>query len=125
MATKLLFVYGTLKRGLRNNHLLAGQEFLSAAHTLPYYRLYDHGPHPCLVEDRRRAVAVRGEIWRVEDTAFACLDEFEGVPDLFVRREIKVEGISTPVFAYFFQGDISAMTDCGDAWPPGAHGACS
>lgn len=112
-----IFIYGTLKRGRRNNDLLAGQHFQEEARTLPHYRLYNSGPYPCLVEDRRRGVAVRGEIWRVEETALARLDELEDVPRLFVRREIRVEGVSTTVFAYLYQGDVSGMEDCGDCWP--------
>ncbi len=113
----LVFVYGTLKRGLRNNELLAGEQFLREARTLPIYRLYDGGPYPCLVEDQPQGLAIRGEIWCVNETTLARLDEFEGVPHLFVRREIGVEGSATPVFAYLYEGDVSRMKDCGDCWP--------
>jgi gamma-glutamylaminecyclotransferase len=117
MATTTLFVYGTLKRGLRNHGLLAGQQFLSEACTLPHYRLYDCGPYPGMVPDQRKGRAVRGEIWRIEDAAFVRLDEFEDVR-LFVRREIEIEGASEPVFAYLYVGDVSGLRECGDTWPP-------
>jgi gamma-glutamylaminecyclotransferase len=113
----MIFVYGTLKRGLPNHDLLAGQQFEGVARTLPQYRLVDSGPYPCMVEDRQRGVAVQGEIWRVDDDTLARLDEFEDVPGLFVRREIDVANISTPIFAYLYQGDIAGMKDCGDCWP--------
>src|SRR5437868_520360 len=74
MATSTLFLYGTLKRGHPSNALIAGQEFLGEVQTAPHYRLYDSGPFPCLVEDRPRGVAVRGEIWRVDDGLLAKLD---------------------------------------------------
>jgi gamma-glutamylcyclotransferase (GGCT)/AIG2-like uncharacterized protein YtfP len=121
---KLLFVYGTLKRGFCHNDWLAGQEFLSVIRTLPQYRLYDCGPYPGLREDRQHGLAICGELWRVEGTVLARLDLLEGVPDLFLLDEIEVEGMSKPVFAYFYQGDVSALKDCGDSWPPPAHGAC-
>jgi gamma-glutamylcyclotransferase (GGCT)/AIG2-like uncharacterized protein YtfP len=70
------------------------------------------------VEDRRRGVAVQGEIWRVDENTLARLDELEGVPCLFIRREIDVAGISTPIFAYLYQGDVAGMKDCGGRWPP-------
>ena len=113
----ILFVYGTLKRGLSNNHFLAGQQFLGEVRTLPHYRLYDSGPYPCLVEDRRRGVAVQGEIWRVDAKILARLDELEDVPWPFRRREIDVIGIPTSVFAYLYQGDVGGMKDCSDRWP--------
>ncbi len=120
----LLFVYGTLKRGQRNNGFLAGQEFRGAAQTLPRYHLVNNGAHPCLVEDLDQGVAVQGEIWCVDEDTLARLDEFEEVPRLFDRRTIDLTGISAPVFAYFYQGDTAGMKNCGDCWPTGSHGAC-
>jgi gamma-glutamylaminecyclotransferase len=117
MATTTLFLYGTLKRGGRNNHLLAGQEFIGEARTLPFYRLYDHGAHPCLVEDRLHGVSVQGELWRVEDTALARLDGYEEVPSYFSRRDIDIDGNAFPTYAYFYEGDVSALKECGSCWP--------
>ena len=45
-----LFLYGTLKRGQRNHHFLAGAECLGAARSLSRYRLVEVGPFPGLVE---------------------------------------------------------------------------
>ncbi|HLJ96881.1 MAG TPA: gamma-glutamylcyclotransferase family protein [Gemmataceae bacterium] len=120
----LIFVYGTLKRGQRNNGFLAGQEFRSVAQTLPRYRLVDNGAHPCLVEDPGHGVAVQGELWCVDEETLARLDKFEEVPRLFDRRAIDLTGISTVVFAYFYQGDTAGMKNCGDCWPAPSQGAC-
>jgi gamma-glutamylcyclotransferase (GGCT)/AIG2-like uncharacterized protein YtfP len=79
--------------------------------------LFDSGSYPCLVEDRHRGMAVRGDVWHVEDTTLCRIDEFEEVPHLFVRREISLDGSLGHVFAYFYQGDTSGMRDCGDCWP--------
>jgi gamma-glutamylcyclotransferase (GGCT)/AIG2-like uncharacterized protein YtfP len=117
MPKRVLFVYGTLKRGGRSNHLLAGHEFLAEAQTLPLYRLYDQGDHPCLVEDEKRGVAVRGELWQVDEATLARLDIYEEAPSLFMRREIKVAGQTTPILAYLFQGDVASLKDCGTSWP--------
>ena len=112
-----LFVYGTLKRGGRSNHLLTGQQFVREAETVPLYRLYDHGEHPCLVEDRRHGVSVRGEVWLVDDAALASLDEYEKAPNYFSRHEIRISGQATPVLAYLYRGDVSVLEDCGTTWP--------
>ena len=45
----VLFVYGTLQRGQRNQRLLRGQRFLGVARTVPRYRLYDAGAYPAFV----------------------------------------------------------------------------
>ena len=47
----ILFVYGTLKRGMKNYQLLAGQAFLNSTRTMPCYRLLDLGSYPGLILD--------------------------------------------------------------------------
>jgi gamma-glutamylaminecyclotransferase len=117
MGTRL-FVYGTLKRGQRSHHLLRGQVFEHEARTAPRYRLYDAGAFPLLVEDPANGLAVQGEVWSVDDAALDRLDEWEGVPRLYSRRPITLEGEAGPVWAYFFNGDAAAYPDCGRLWPP-------
>ena len=118
MPTTILFVYGTLKRGGRSNHLLKEQIFLGEAQTLPRYRLYDQGDHPCLVEDKKSGVAVHGELWQVDEAILAGLDAYED-PSLFKRCAISVAGQTMPVLAYLFQGEVSSLKDCGLRWPGG------
>jgi gamma-glutamylcyclotransferase (GGCT)/AIG2-like uncharacterized protein YtfP len=118
MAKIILFVYGTLKRGFAQNRRLGGQEFLGEVRTLPHYRLFDNGSHPCLVADARQGQAVQGELWRVDHSLLASLDAYEGVPVTFRRQEIQIAGQSEPVWAYFYQGDVSGMKDCGESWSP-------
>ena len=117
MARTLLFVYGTLKRGQRNHARLAGQEFVGEAQTLPRYRLYDRGRYPCLVEVGQAGVAVRGEVWRVDEADLACLDEFEGAPTLFRRRVLALPGFAEPVETYYYQRPVHRLPDCGTCWP--------
>src|SRR5438094_10527046 len=116
MPTTALFVYGTLKRGLRNNHFLAGQKFLGEARTVPRYRLYDGGPHPCLVEDSQGGVAVRGEIWHVDEDTLTRLDELEDAPRLFARCPIDIAGLAAPVVTYLYRGNLAGMKDCRERW---------
>jgi gamma-glutamylaminecyclotransferase len=115
-----IFVYGTLKLGQRNHHFLADQDFRGEAHTLPRYRLYDCGRHPGLVEDSQNGIAVHGEVWKVSEEGLQKLDEYEGVPNLFCRRPIFLQGWDSPVEAYFYNGDVTGLKVCGDRWPPGS-----
>jgi gamma-glutamylcyclotransferase (GGCT)/AIG2-like uncharacterized protein YtfP len=119
MGTVNLFVYGTLKRGGRNHRLLAGQEFLGEACTRPGYALYHLGGFPGLVRDPENGETVRGELWRVDERLLPRLDAYEGVPDLFVREEIDIEGCAGPVVGYLFTGEVSGRPRCGEVWPPG------
>jgi gamma-glutamylaminecyclotransferase len=112
-----IFVYGTLKRGQRNHSLLQDQEFLGPARTLPRYRLYDCGRYPALVEEPVSGVSVFGEIWRVPEAVLRQMDECEGVPREYSRREILVDGFDPPVEAYFFNDEVAGLKDCGGRWP--------
>ena len=85
----ILFVYGTLKRGFANHHLMAGQDFIGEGVTLPHYRVLDLGPHPGLIADEANGLAVKGELWAVSDECLARLDEFEEVPGPFIRRRLR------------------------------------
>lgn len=117
MGTTFLFVYGTLKRGARNHRLLADQEFVSSATTAPKYRVYDLGPYPGLTRDEATGLAVRGEVFAVTECALAELDDFEGVPTLFVRKPIEIDGYGE-VWAYFTNA-VPEGARSGDRWPLG------
>jgi gamma-glutamylcyclotransferase (GGCT)/AIG2-like uncharacterized protein YtfP len=112
-----LFVYGTLQRGQRNEHLLRGQTFLRTAPTLPRYRLYDAGEYPGLVEDDAAGQAIWGELWEIDEQLLPALDALEGVPVLYERRIIAVEGAAGPVIGYLYRGDLTTLRACGDRWP--------
>jgi gamma-glutamylcyclotransferase (GGCT)/AIG2-like uncharacterized protein YtfP len=83
----LLFVYGTLKRGCRNHHRLAGQAFIGPARTRPGFTLYDLGGYPGIVADSADTDGVSGEVWSVGSRALEALDAFEGVHEGLYRRE--------------------------------------
>jgi|SRR5579872_3685680 len=117
MGRTILFVYGTLKRGLRNNHLIRDQEFLAEILTEPRYRVIDLGPHPGLVIDEANGLSVRGELWSVSDCCLAELDKFEEVPGPFIRTEVKIAGREQPAQAYFWNRPIPEGTATGNQWP--------
>lgn len=113
--TTTVFVYGTLKRGQQSTHLLAGQRFLGEAVTAPQYTLVELGWHPGMI--RGGGLAVAGELWEVDATCLAVLDEYEGVPDLFTREPVEVDGHAGSVEAYFYARQVPAGARTGAAWP--------
>ncbi|MBK1735860.1 hypothetical protein CKO15_11340 [Halorhodospira abdelmalekii] len=90
----LVFVYGTLKRGHSNHHVLAraNGRFLMAWATAPEYELIDLGAFPAVREGG--GTAIQGEIYKVRD--LAPIDRLEGYPMLYDRKRIE--------------------TPCGSAW---------
>jgi gamma-glutamylaminecyclotransferase len=83
-----LFVYGTLLSGERSHRRLRGSRFLGVACTEPRYTLVSLGPYPALVEGG--AISVMGELYEVPGRLLPALDLFEGHPDLYRRRDIRL-----------------------------------
>jgi gamma-glutamylaminecyclotransferase len=113
----ILFVYGTLKRGFANHHLMAPQQFIGEAVTRPRYRVLDLGPHPGLILDEANGLAVKGELWAVSAECLARLDEFEEVPGPFIRARVEIERWGEEVDAYFWNRAMPAGTKSGNEWP--------
>ncbi len=64
----ILFVNGTLMRGLALHENLAGAEFLGEAWTAPCYRLHSIGDrHPGMYEVQAGGVAIAGELYEMPD----------------------------------------------------------
>jgi gamma-glutamylaminecyclotransferase len=117
MGRTTLFVYGTLKRGGRGNRWLAGQRFLGEVVTEPEYRLYDLGTYPGLVRDATNGLAVKGELWEVDDACLAGLDDFEYAPELYTREPVAVQGAQGPVETFVYNKPIPPGAKSGDFWP--------
>lgn len=105
----LLFVYGTLMRGMPNNDLLADSKFIAEV-TAESAKLIDLGYFPGMIEAVSSPSGVVGELWEVSEETLDQIDILEGHPDLFVRSEVCVQH-KTPVekkaelvYAYFYNG---------------------
>lgn len=103
-----LFVYGTLKKGGYNHHLLKDAKFLGEA-TI-FGKLYSMGSFPAMKEDGEQTSAVHGEVYEVD--GFTKLDRLEGHPHLYKRTEFYppehwiVEPITGMFCTYVFQGSV-------------------
>ncbi len=82
----LVFVYGTLRRGEANHHLLRGAEFRGVHVTRPGYRMLHLGTYPGVVAGG--SIAIEGEVYRVDRKGFAHLDRLEAYPKLYTRKLI-------------------------------------
>ncbi len=94
----ILFVNGTLMRGLALHDNLAGAEFLGEAWTAPCYRLHSIGDrHPGMYEVPEGGVAVAGELYRMPDEVWRRVEA--GEPPGLYRGPVRladgrvVEGI--------------------------------
>ncbi len=92
-----VFVYGTLRQGGYNHHLLAHATYHGMARTPPIYDLIDLGPFPAMTPGGSTAVV--GEVYEVDAKTLAALDHLEGHPHLYWREEISLED-GENAFAY-------------------------
>ena len=115
-AGEYLFIYGTLKRGERNHRLLAGEPFVSEAVTEPFYRLYDCGAHPALVEDEANGRVVRGEVYLVGPETLRRLNVLEDAPHLYELLPVRLQDFTPPVRTYLYRQDVSGLPECGECW---------
>jgi len=97
-----LFVYGTLRKGdVRSNMLEGGvSKFIKDIKTLPIYTLLDLGSFPALVISGETSIV--GELWEIDDYTKKYLDLIEGVPMLYLDKEIELEENITAL-AYVFE----------------------
>lgn len=82
-----VFVYGTLKTGHGNHHLLEDSVFVGKrAHFLPFI-LKDLGPFPIAVPSQSNHT-IQGEEYIVDEQTLQRLDRLEGYPDFYNRTTI-------------------------------------
>lgn len=124
----MLFVYGTLRTGGSNHHLLAsgGAALAGVARTLAVHELFDLGAYPGMVAGGHTSVT--GEVYVIDERLRERLDAFEGHPRLFRRETILLED-QRPVQTYLFVEANLARNlrarriDCGDWMVHTAGGA--
>lgn len=99
-----VFVYGTLKEGFPNHHLLPSSQLVGECRTVARWPLVIAGEwfSPILIDDHGSGSKVTGELYSLDDSSLEFLDELEGVgaPLGFSRIEIVVDIRSVPVWTY-------------------------
>ena len=81
----LLFVYGSLKRGMANHPQLQQAVWVGCAR-LEGLALYDLGPFPMAIACSEPGSAIEGELYQVNAALLEQLDRFEGAPRLYQRE---------------------------------------
>ena len=114
MKREKLFVYGTLRANERANELLGPEAtFLSDAKTKPEFSLYEIDWYPGLTEAGTTAVA--GEVWEINPEQWEKLDEYEGVPDDYLRKTITLEdGLLVQTYIYIGETKPARLIVGGD-----------
>lgn len=103
---RLVFVYGTLRRGESNHHWLSNAEFVGTGVTADRMILVNLGAYPAVVRDSHHASSafIQGEVYRVTSTTFARLDILEDYPKLYGREIVPItldDGNALSSWIYF------------------------
>ncbi len=113
---QLVFVYGSLKRGMVNHHQLAGSHFLGTAQ-LGGLHLFDLGPFPMAVATDDPAAVLQGEVYGIDAAQLAGLDRFEGVPRLYQRERHQLSD-GRHVWVYVGRSQQVRHVPRITSWPP-------
>ncbi|MEZ5818147.1 MAG: gamma-glutamylcyclotransferase family protein [Hyphomicrobiaceae bacterium] len=94
-ATERVFVYGTLKRGFPNHHLMQGARLIGMARTVAAMPLVVGNASftPYLFPEPGTGHRVTGELWEVPARMMPALDELESthLPNGYRRQAIDIE----------------------------------
>jgi len=97
-----IFVYGSLMKGMRNNHLLYDSDFIGEGKTNPEYDMIDMGLFPAITFGG--SLQIKGEVYQVENWILKAIDRLEGHPFFYKRSPIKLENGET-VETYILNDD--------------------
>ena len=103
-----LFVYGSLKKGFENEHVLDKAKYISKATTVRKFAMYTSkgGEYPYLLKDKPLN-NIEGELYKIaRKDLLKKIDIFEGSPDYYTRESIEVKSRSFDTnkraFTYFY-----------------------
>jgi len=92
-----IFVYGTLKTGLPNNHFLLDEklgqcDYIGIGTTLQKYPLVIDSPCyiPFMLNKANVGKNIKGEVYRVDEEMLKVLDDLENHPVLYKRIDLEV-----------------------------------
>lgn len=103
-----LFVYGSLKKGFDNEHVLDKAKYISKATTVRKFAMYASkgGEYPYFLKDKPLN-NIEGELYKIaRKDLLKKIDIFEGSPDYYTRESIEVKSrsfdMNKRVFTYFY-----------------------
>lgn len=101
---QLVAVYGTLRSGYGNSHLLNGADLMDTGTTQDRYRMTCQGIPYVLSEPHEDGHHLKVEVYNVSEKDMADLDRLEGHPEWYVRKKVPIHlacGITTDAWLYF------------------------
>ena len=108
-----VFVYGTLRKGYWNHHILENSRFIGLAITKDKYSLFADGiPYVVKIP----LTQIKGEVYEVDSDTLERLDALEGHPNFYKRELIDVilDGKTIKAWIYFYPYKKGKLIESGD-----------
>ena len=113
-SSHLVFVYGTLRSGQGNSHLLKGAHGYGTGQTEEQYAMYLVSGFPYVTSTEPR-YPITGELYAVDDATLEALDRMEGHPRYYERRQVAVLIGGERYMAWmYFRDPRGHLLPCGD-----------
>lgn len=93
-----VFTYGTLMKGERNHHLISDDDYIDKG-VINGFKMFNLGTYPGISSGMG---SVLGELYLVDETTLAKIDELEEEGSLYVRRMTKVYTSDLEYDAYVY-----------------------
>jgi gamma-glutamylaminecyclotransferase len=99
MPVEKVFVYGSLKRGFSNHHVMSGTKFVGEGRTGPGFALIDLGRYPGAI---RGGSALAGEVFEVPSHLMGRLDQLEANGRVYERELTRIALTQGAVDAWIY-----------------------
>lgn len=101
----LVFVYGTLRKGEHNAHVLGDSPYCGKASTAADYQMLHLGGFPAIIPAVDGGVSIVGEVYECDAQTMIDLDRLEGAPDFYHRDVITLPDNGDQVCVYVLNPD--------------------
>lgn len=95
-----VFVYGTLRAGQSNHHLLKQAIWLGGCQLASGFRLYDLGAYPAAKKSLAGSTPLVGEVYMVDGKTLTALDLLEEYPEVYTRERVETEYGQAWIYLY-------------------------
>jgi len=107
-------VYGTLRSGHSNHHLLKDADCYGIGHSVENYAMYLTSGYPYVTSHESR-YPIAGELFGIDDSTLSMLDKMEGHPRYYERKEVTVTVGDTQYTAWmYFKDPAGVLMQDGD-----------
>jgi gamma-glutamylcyclotransferase (GGCT)/AIG2-like uncharacterized protein YtfP len=104
-----VFVYGTLLTGLENNFYLKQSKLIGKGFSIEKYHMTARYIPFVTNDNHENSNYIYGEVWEVPDEELRKIDQLEGHPYMYERKQIDVrldDGSVLKCWIYFYNGDV-------------------